>query len=44
MRMLLRTIGVLAVLACVTGLLALAAEASSSAQDDSAYRQIARAG
>ena len=43
MRMLLRTLGVLAALACVTGLLALAAEASASAPDDSALRQIALA-
>jgi sensor domain CHASE-containing protein len=41
MRTLLRTIGVLAVLACVTGLLALAAQTSPFAQDD---RQIADAG
>lgn len=43
MRMLLRTIGVLAALACVTGLLALAAEASTFGQDDG-YRQVADAG
>ncbi len=41
MRMLLRTIGVLAALACVSGLLALAAEASSA--HDNGYRQIADA-
>lgn len=43
MRTLLRTIGVLTALACVTGLLALAAEASPFVQDDG-YRQIADAG
>lgn len=43
MRMLLRTIGVLAALACVTGLLALAAEASTFSRDDG-YRQMADAG
>jgi hypothetical protein len=40
--MLLRAIGVLAALACVTGLLALAAEASPFSQDDG-YRQMADA-
>lgn len=43
MRMLLRTFGVLAALAIVTGLLALAAESAAFAQDDP-YRQVADAG